>query len=75
MTKEESKIFLDNILLMLEDVKQVYNQKKTEAMDKSLQYEEQRKAYSIKERTIDDLIYNIKCKQKEIETLFEEESE
>ena len=28
MTKEESKIFLDNILLMLEDVKQVYNQKK-----------------------------------------------
>ena len=46
MTKEESKIFLDNILLMLEDVKQVYIQKKTEAMDKSLQYEEQRKAYS-----------------------------
>lgn len=75
MTKEESKIFLDNILLMLEDIKQVYIQKKTEAMDKSLQYEEQRKVYSIKERTIDDLIYNIKCKQKEIETLFEEESE
>ena len=75
MTKEESKIFFDNMLLMLEDIKQVYIQKKTEAMDKSLQYEEQRKAYSIKERTIDDLIYSIKCKQKEINSLIEEESE
>lgn len=75
MTQKEAKLFLDNMLLVLEDVKKEYNQKKTEYMEKSLQYEEMRKVYSIRERTIEDMIYVIKRKQSEINKLLEKESE
>lgn len=75
MTQKEAKLFLDNMILILEDVKKEYNQKKTEYMEKSLQYEEMRKVYSIRERTIEDMIYVIKRKQSEINKLLEKESE
>lgn len=67
MTEQEQKVFLDGMFEIMTEVKNYYTSKKTEAMEQALKFEEERKRYSIQERTIQDLIFTIKQEMKKLE--------
>ncbi len=67
MTEQEQKVFLDGMFEIMTEVKDYYASKKTEAMEQALKFEEERKRYSIQERTIQDLIFTIKQEMEKLE--------
>lgn len=67
MTEQEKKIFLNGIFEMMTEVKNYYATKKVEAMEQSLKFEDERKKYSIQERTIQDLMFTIEQEMKKLE--------
>lgn len=67
MNEQEKKIFLNGMFEIMTEVKDYYAAKKTEAMEQSLKFEDERKKYSIQERTIQDLMFTIKQEMKKLE--------